>query len=105
MSVGPETVNEAENLLTVELARDFLGQGVAGIDLAGAEGIVPLENFAPVFARARELGVPFPCHAGDSQGPDTVKAALDFGTKRIGHGHHIALDRAVCKSHPGSCYA
>ena len=96
MSVGPETVNEAENLLTVELARDFLGQGVAGIDLAGAEGIVPLENFAPVFARARELGVPFTCHAGDSQGPDTVKAALDFGTKRIGHGHHIALDRALC---------
>ena len=95
MSVGPETVNEAENLLTVELAKDFLGQGVAGIDLAGAEGIVPLENFAPVFARARELGVPFTCHAGDSQGPDTVKAALDFGTKRIGHGHHIALDRAL----------
>ena len=58
MSVGPETVNEAENLLTVELAKDFLGQGVAGIDLAGAEGIVPLENFAPVFARARELGLP-----------------------------------------------
>lgn len=96
MCIGSEKANEAENLLTVELAKEFLGQGVVGVDLAGAEGIVPLSRFAPVFARASKLGVPFTCHAGDSQGADTVKAALDFGAKRIGHGHHIVLDRALC---------
>lgn len=96
MCVGTAEANAAENLLTIELAREFLGQGVVGADLAGAEGIVPLGDFAPIFARARELGVPFTCHAGDSQGPDTVKAALDFGAKRVGHGHHIALDRSLC---------
>lgn len=95
MSVGSEKINEEENLLTVRLAKEYQGRGVAGIDLAGAEGLVPLENFAPVFALARELSVPFTCHAGDSQGPETVKAALDFGTKRVGHGHHIALDAAL----------
>lgn len=97
MCVGLNTINEKENLLTVELAPDYIGKGVVGIDLAGAEGIVPLKNFAPIFERARQLNLPFTCHAGDSQGPDTVKDALDFGTKRIGHGHHIYDDLELCK--------
>ena len=89
MCIGPETVNMAENLETVRLAKEFLGRGVVGADLAGAEGIVPLQSFHPVFDLARELGVPATCHAGDSQGPDTVRDALSFGVTRIGHGHHI----------------
>ena len=89
MSIGPETCNMEQNLETVRLTREYLGRGVAGLDLAGAEGIVPLHNFHPVFDLARELDVPFTCHAGDSQGPDTVRDALDFGARRIGHGHHI----------------
>ena len=97
MSVGPETVNMHQNLETVSLAPDYLGEGVVGVDLAGAEGIVPLHNFAPIFALATKLGVPFTCHAGDSQGPDTVRDAMDFGAKRIGHGHHIADDEALCR--------
>ena len=89
MSIGPETLNMDENLMTVKLVSEYLGKGVVGLDLAGAEGIVPLNNFHPVFDLARELNVPFTCHAGDSQGPDTVLDALNFGSKRIGHGHHI----------------
>ena len=89
MSIGPETLNMAENLETVRLTKEMLGRGVVGCDLAGAEGIVPLHRFAPVFDLARELDVPFTCHAGDSQGPDTVLDALNFGTRRIGHGHHL----------------
>ena len=89
MCVGPETVNMEENLETVRLAKEFLNRGVVGADLAGAEGIVPLSNFRPVFDLINELGVPATCHAGDSQGPDTVRDALSFGVTRIGHGHHI----------------
>ncbi len=88
MCIGPETVNMAENLETVRLAKEFLGRGVVGADLAGAEGIVPLQSFHPVFDLARELGVPATCHAGDSQGPDTVRDALSFGVRRIGHGQY-----------------
>ena len=95
MCIGPETVNMEENLETVRLAKDFLGQGVVGADLAGAEGIVPLRNFRPVFDLARELHVPATCHAGDSQGPDTVRDALSFGVRRIGHGHHIYDDPSL----------
>lgn len=96
MCIGPETLNEKENMETARLGGEYLGKGVVGIDLAGAEGIVPLENFAPIFAYARACNIPFTCHAGDSQGPDTVKAALDFGSLRIGHGHHIFNDRMLC---------
>ena len=96
MCVGPETANMEENLTTVRLAPEYLGKGVVAIDLAGAEGIVPLKNFAPIFDLARKINVPFTCHAGDSQGPDTVRDALDFGTKRVGHGHHIFNDKALC---------
>ena len=95
MCIGPETVNMQENLQTVRLTWQYLGSGVVGLDLAGAEGIVPLENFHPIFDLARELSLPFTCHAGDSQGPETVRAALDFGAKRIGHGHHIYDDPSL----------
>ena len=97
MCVGTEDVNMKENLETVEIAPDYIGKGVVAIDLAGAEGIVPLRNFAYIFDRARELGVPFTCHAGDSQDAETVRDALDFGAKRIGHGHHIFEDKELCE--------
>lgn len=97
MSIGSETVNMEENLETVRLTKEYLGKGVVALDLAGAEGIVPLSNFAPIFDLARELDVPFTCHAGDSQGPETVEDALNFGTKRAGHGHHIFEDPALCQ--------
>ena len=96
MCVGTEDVNRAENLETVDIAPDYLDKGVVAIDLAGAEGIVPLQNFSYVFDRAKELGVPFTCHAGDSQGPDTVRDAMDFGARRIGHGHQVYDDRELC---------
>ena len=97
MCIGDSKLNEDQNLLTAELAAEYLGKGIVGFDLAGAEGIVPLRAFSPVFDRIRALGVPFTCHAGDSQGPDTVRDALDFGSKRIGHGHHIFDDPELCK--------
>lgn len=97
MCIGPETANWKENAETVEVTRAYLDRGVVGLDLAGAEGIVPLKNFAPLFQRAAELGIPCTCHAGDSQGPDTVRDAMDFGARRIGHGHHIYDDSELVR--------
>ncbi len=97
MSVGLETVNKEENLETIRATKRYLGKGVVAADLAGAEGIVPLKNFHYVFDLARELGVPFTCHAGDSDGPQTAWDALEFGTKRIGHGHKVYDDKELIK--------
>ena len=97
MCVGPEAVNRDANAETVEVTAEYLGKGVVGLDLAGAEGIDPLSAFAPLFRRAIEAGVPCTCHAGDSQGPDTVRDAMDMGARRIGHGHHIFDDPELCR--------
>lgn len=96
MAVGSADKNRHENIETVRLAAHYLGEGIAAVDLAGAEGLCPLSDYAEIFELARGLHVPFTCHAGDSQGPETVKDALDFGTKRIGHGHHIFDDKQLC---------
>ena len=89
MCVGPETVNWNENLETASIVHEYLDKGVVCLDLAGAEGIVPLSNFAPLFKIAHDLNTPCICHAGDSQDWTTVKDALDMGARRIGHGHHV----------------
>lgn len=98
MSWGDASKNRAENLETVELAKQYLGKGVCAADLAGVERLCPLSDFAYVFERARELCVPYTCHAGDSDGPQSVRTAiLEFGSKRIGHGHRIFEDKQLCE--------
>lgn len=77
---------EALNLETVESVRKYLGDVVCAVDLAGAESLYSTEIFAPVFARVREYGLPMTIHAGEAAGPDSIRTALSYGTKRIGHG-------------------
>lgn len=97
MSIGLETVNKEENLETVRLCKEYLGKGINALDLAGAEGIVPLRNFHYIFDLARELELPFTCHGGDSQDWETVRDAMDFGSVRIGHGHAVYEAPELCK--------
>lgn len=97
MCIGKEDINWKENEETVEVANKYKDKGVVAIDLAGAEGIVPLKNFSPLFTKAKQYGLNIISHAGDSQGSDTVKDAIDFGVSRIGHGHHIYDDLALCE--------
>lgn len=84
--------NLAANLETVELAAEYLGNEVVAVDLAGAEALFPTADFAPVFARAQELGVPATIHAGEAAGPQSVRDALALGARRIGHGVRAASD-------------
>lgn len=78
--------NHAENIETVEVAERYLSKGVCAIDLAGAEGLFPTGNFADIFALAREKNIPFTIHAGEADGAESIRAAIDFGARRIGHG-------------------
>jgi adenosine deaminase len=78
--------NHEENLETVKLAKDYLGKGVVCVDIAGAEALFPTENFGDLFALAKELEIPYTIHAGEADGPKSVYKALEFGTKRLGHG-------------------
>ena len=87
--------NREENLLTVRTAAAFLGRGVAAVDLAGAEALFPTEDFAEVFALAKELGVPYTIHAGEADGPESIWAALRMGASRIGHGVRACEDKEL----------
>lgn len=78
--------NEEENLETLRITREFLGDVVCGFDLAGAEALFPTSKYQDLFAQARDLNVPFTIHAGEADGPESVWDALSFGAKRIGHG-------------------
>lgn len=79
--------NDLENAETVEVARDLLGKGVVGLDLAGAEmPVFANKNYADFFKQAQNWDIPFTIHAGEAMGPESIKEALSMGAKRIGHG-------------------
>ena len=80
--------NEAQNLETLELARKYLVKdgGVVALDIAGAEALFKTKDYGHLFKKAREYGIPYTIHAGEADGPESVKKAIEFGAHRIGHG-------------------
>lgn len=78
--------NKEENLLTVDVAERYLGRGVVALDLAGNEAGYPTADFGEIFEAARAKKVPFTIHAGEADGPESVRRAIEMGAARIGHG-------------------
>ena len=74
------------NYETLEIAKKYLGKGICALDLAGAEAIYKTENYEEIFKKANEYNIPFTIHAGEADGPESIKKAIEFGAKRIGHG-------------------
>ena len=70
--------------------------GVVGIDLAG--GPTPAQDwsmadYAPAFARAKELGISRTVHAGEGRPADEIRQAIELlGAQRIGHGTTLLQD-------------
>lgn len=100
--------NRNANFETVKVAKRYLNKGVCALDIAGAEALFPTENFEDVFAYANEQGVPHTIHAGEAagklpnedekiEGPKSIKDALQFGAKRIGHGVQCIYDKELIK--------
>ncbi len=86
-----------QNLETVEVTAQYLGKGVVATDLAGAEALFPTAEFNYVFARARELGLPYTIHSGEVGNLQSVREALALGTKRLGHGIALAQDETLVR--------
>jgi aminodeoxyfutalosine deaminase len=73
--------------LTVTHGLAHADRGVVGIGLGGAESEYPPEPFERVFARARDGGLGSVPHAGESEGPASIRAAIDaLRADRIRHG-------------------
>ncbi len=88
---GPERA--MRTLRELHEARD---RGVIGIGLGGSEKPFPAAPFAPVFEEARRLGFRTTAHAGEADGPESVRQAIEaLHVDRIGHGVRAAEDRTL----------
>jgi adenosine deaminase len=91
-----ESVELGEKCLDIAIAH--MGEGVVGVDLAGAENKFPGAPFAPIFSRARAAGLSVTIHAGEWAGPESVREATDrLGAMRLGHGVRIIQDPELIK--------
>jgi adenosine deaminase len=69
---------------------------IVAIGMGGPADTWATDDFAPIFARARELGIPGVSHAGEHGGPAEVTFAVEhFKATRIQHGIGAAKDPAV----------
>jgi adenosine deaminase len=83
---------------------------IAGFGIGGDEGSVPAREFRKVYERARKLGLATSIHAGEWEGADSVREALDeLAPDRIDHGVRAAEDSRllarIAKSRVTLCVA
>lgn len=68
-------------------AAKYRSEGVVAFGIGGDEAAGPAELFKEVFCQAREAGLHTVCHAGETVGSESVRAAVELlGAERIGHG-------------------
>lgn len=83
------------NVNMLKAAREFLGAGVVGCDLAGDEKAYPTADFADVFAAARKYDMPFTIHSGECGSAENIRTAIELGARRIGHGIAMRENREL----------
>ncbi|MCU0513980.1 MAG: adenosine deaminase [Anaerolineae bacterium] len=82
--VSPEAgLKTAEAMVALWSTPDH---GLAALGLGGYEVGHPADKFAAAFALARAAGIPLILHAGETDGPASIRAALAQGAVRLGHG-------------------
>ncbi len=64
----------------------YRDRGVVGLGVGGYEPAGPLEPFRRAVEIARDGGVAFVPHAGESAGPESIREALALGAHRLRHG-------------------
>jgi adenosine deaminase len=93
---GLRTLPPATSGDLARLAVDYHGEGVVAFDLAGPERGYPARDHAAAFRHALAHGLACTCHAGEANGPDSIRQAIhDCGAQRIGHGTKLAEDPAI----------
>jgi aminodeoxyfutalosine deaminase len=85
--LGPEHVMDIAKLTARYVDDGVVSFGIGGDEVRGAAA-----EFRDAYRYAKDAGLRLTAHAGETDGPDSVRAALDIGAERIGHGIRAAED-------------
>ena len=89
-----ESVELAEQVAALAIQRH--SRGILGLDLAGNEAEFSALPFAPLFKEARQAGLKITIHAGEWDGAQNIREAIEtFSADRIGHGVRILEDASI----------
>ena len=91
--------SEEQNLAMLKCAREYLGEGVCALDLAGDESAYPTAQFRNIFQEAKRLGMPYTIHSGETGNLDNVREARELKAARIGHGIALKKDPELMKAY------
>jgi adenosine deaminase len=93
---GIRTMPPAMSLELARVAADYRAEGVVAFDLAGAERGHPAADHREAFAFSAQHALACTCHAGEGDGPDSIRQALHVcGAQRIGHGTRLGEDPSL----------
>jgi adenosine deaminase/aminodeoxyfutalosine deaminase len=77
----------ADHVMEVaRLAGDYVGDGAISFGIGGDEVAGPAIGFREAYRYAKDAGLRLTAHAGETAGPESIRAALEIGAERIGHG-------------------
>ncbi len=80
---------------TVDLALEYRDQGVVGIDISGDSTIGQIDRILPELLRAKEEGLPFVVHIGESPyEKDQMRLLTTLDPVRVGHGIFLVREAA-----------
>jgi adenosine deaminase len=84
---------QAQGMRTAEWCIDGMKHGVVAIGLSGIEKGSNVSTHTEAFRVAKAAGLKCTAHAGETQGADSIKEALEFAfADRIGHGVRCVED-------------
>jgi adenosine deaminase len=85
-----------QSLETVKLVEEFSGTYVAAFDIAADKPGDVIDAHLPAFQYARDKGIPYTAHAGESRGIENVwETVQHFAPSRLGHGVSSIGDPAL----------
>ncbi|HEU5023269.1 MAG TPA: adenosine deaminase, partial [Bryobacteraceae bacterium] len=90
--LGPDHVMEI-----AKLTARYVGDGVVSFGIGGDEQRGPAHEFRKAYRYAKDAGLRLTAHAGETDGPESVRNALDIGAERIGHGIRAIEDADLCR--------